>query len=49
MAYRRQVGSFGIPEEVAWDLAVWLVILLGVVFGLGGLAMVEALALVSGS
>jgi hypothetical protein len=49
VAQRRQVGSLGIPEEVAQDLVVWLLILLGLVFGLGILAAVEALALLSGS
>jgi hypothetical protein len=49
MAHRRQVGSLGIPEEAARDLVVWLLVLLVIVFGLGILAAVEALALLSGS
>jgi hypothetical protein len=49
MAHRRQVGSLGIPEEAARDLVVWLLLLLGVVVGLGMLAAVEALALLTGS
>jgi hypothetical protein len=49
MAHRRQVGSLGIPEEAARDLVVWLLLLLGLVFGLGIVAAVEVLALISGS
>jgi hypothetical protein len=49
MAVRRQVESLGIPEDAARDLVVWLLILLGVVFGLGMLAAVELLALIRGS
>ena len=49
MAHRRQVGSLGIPEEAARDLVVWLLVLLGLVFGLGMLAAVEALGLLGGS
>jgi hypothetical protein len=34
MAHRRQVGSLDIPVEAARDLVVWLLLLLGLVFGL---------------
>ncbi|MBV9357236.1 MAG: hypothetical protein JO023_17130 [Chloroflexi bacterium] len=48
MAHRRQVGSLGIPAEAARELVVWLLVLLGLVFGLGILAIVEALAVLGG-
>jgi hypothetical protein len=40
---RRQIGLLGVTEEVAGDLVAWLLLLLGVVFGLGVLAAVELL------
>jgi hypothetical protein len=49
VAQRRQVESLGGPEEAASDLVVWVLILLGLVFGLGILAAVELLALLGGS
>jgi hypothetical protein len=44
----RDGGQYS-SEEAAQDLVVWLLILLGVVSGLGILAAVEILALISGS
>ena len=38
-----------LTEELVGDLVAWSLLLLGVVFGLGTLAAVEALALISGS
>jgi hypothetical protein len=49
MDRRRQVGLVAVTEEVAGDLVAWAPLLLGVVFGLGILAVVELLALFSGS
>ena len=41
---RRQIGLFGLTEEVTGDLVAWGLLLLGVVFGLGTLGAVEVLA-----
>jgi hypothetical protein len=49
MAQRRQVGSFGIPEEAAKNLVVWFLLLAGLVFGLVLLAAVEVFGLLTGS
>jgi hypothetical protein len=40
---RRPIGLIGVTEEVAGDLVAWLLLLLGVVFGLGMLGAVELL------
>ena len=48
MDRRRQTGLIGVTEEVAGDLVAWGLLLLGVVFGLGTLAAVEALSHLAG-
>jgi hypothetical protein len=40
---RRQIGLLGLTEEVTGDLVAWGLLLLGVVFGLGLLGLVELL------
>ena len=42
------IGLLGLAEEVTGDLVAWALLLLGVVFGLGILAAVEALAVLGG-
>jgi hypothetical protein len=39
----RQIGLLGLTEEIVGDLIAWGLLLLGVVFGLGTLGVVEVL------
>jgi hypothetical protein len=43
MDRRRQAGLLSVTEEVVGDLLAWVLLLLGVVFGLGTLGAVEVL------
>jgi hypothetical protein len=45
---RRQIGLLRVTDEVTGDLITWLLLLLGVVFGLGMLGAVELLTRLSG-
>jgi hypothetical protein len=45
---RRPIVLLGVTEEVVGDLSAWLLLLLGVVFGLGTLGAVELLTRLGG-
>jgi hypothetical protein len=45
---RRPIVLLGVTEEVVGDLSAWLLVLLGVVFGLGTLGAVELLTRLGG-
>jgi hypothetical protein len=45
---RQRIGLLGLTEEMIGDLVAWLLLLLGVVFGLGTLGAVEVLGHLGG-